>query len=99
MNTKALILAIVFLAAALVVPVFALYEEATSGFRGLSTIPDLTDRTGLISFFNQQAAQQEFILIVVLIIEVALLAGFGLSMWYALKCTNKDQCRNFAAPV
>ena len=98
MNMKALILGIIFLAASLIVPVFALYEEATSNLKQMSQLPDLTDKTGLTSFFNQQATRQETLLIIVLIVEVVLVACFAVSFWYALRCTNKDQCRNFAAP-
>jgi hypothetical protein len=98
MNTKALIIAIVFLAASLIVPVFALYEQATSNLRQMSQIPDLTDRTGLINFFNQQSAQQETLLIAVLIVEVVLVACFAVSMWYSLRC-QKGECLNFPPPA
>ncbi len=99
MNTKALIVGIVFLAAALIVPVFALYEQATATTRGMSQLPDLTDRTGLISFFNQQAAEQQRLLFIVVVVEVVLVACFAVSFWYAIRCTNSDQCRNFAPPA
>jgi hypothetical protein len=99
MNTKALIVGIVLLAASLIVPVFALYEAATSTTRGLSQLPDLTDRTSLINFFSQQSAQQQTILLVVVVVEVVLVAGFAVSFWYAIRCTNKDQCRNFGPPA
>ena len=99
MNMKALVLGIIFLTAALIVPAFALYQEATSSLRGIAQIPDLTDHTGVTSFFNQQAAQQETLLAVVLIVELVLVACFAVSFWYAIRCTNKDQCRNFAPPA
>jgi hypothetical protein len=99
MNLKALVLGIIFLTAALIVPAFALYQEATSSLRGIAQIPDLTDHTGVTSFFNQQASQQETLLAIVLIVEVALVACFAVSFWYAIRCTNKDQCRNFAPPA
>jgi hypothetical protein len=96
MNMKALILGIIFLAAAMIVPTFALYQAATSNIRGIAQIPDLTDHTGVSTYLNQQAAQQETLLAIVIVVEVILVAGFALSFWYAIKCTNKDQCRNFA---
>ena len=54
MNTKALILGIMFLIVALIVPVYALYESATSTLRGISEIPNLSDSTGITTFYNQQ---------------------------------------------
>jgi len=99
MNTKALILGIVFLVAALIVPVFALYQEATSSLRGISSIPDLTDRTAVTNYFSQQASSQQTLLAIVLTIEVVLVICFAVSFWYAFRCTNRDQCRNFAPPV
>jgi hypothetical protein len=98
-NTKALIVGIVFFAASLIVPVFALYEQATATTSGMSQLPDLTDRTGLISFFNEQAAEQQRLLLIVVVIEAVLVAGFAVSFWYAIRCTNSDQCRNFAPPA
>ena len=99
MNMKALILGIILLAAALVIPAIALYQEATSSLRGIAQIPDLTDHTGVTTYLNQQAAQQETLLAIILVVEVILVVGFAVSFWYAIKCTNKDQCRNFAAPA
>jgi hypothetical protein len=100
MNMKALILGIIFLAAALIVPAFALYEQATTTMKGIAQIPELaTDPTGLTRYLNQQAVQQETLLAIVLVVEVVLVACFAVSFWYAIKCTNKDQCRNFAAPA
>ncbi len=99
MNTKALILGIIFLVASLIVPVFALYEEATSSLRGISSIPDLTDRTEITRYFSQQASTQQNLLIIVMVIEVALVACFAVSFWFAIRCTNRDQCRNFSTPV
>jgi hypothetical protein len=99
MNMKALVLGIVLLAAALIVPAFALYQEATSGLRSIAQIPDLTDHTGVTTYLNQQAAQQETLLAIVVVVEVILVIGFAISFWYAIRCTNKDQCRNFAPPA
>jgi hypothetical protein len=98
MNTKALILGVVFLIAALIVPVFALYESATSTLRGISEIPNLADQTQLTTFYNQQAAQQQTLMFIVIVLEVILVSAFAISLVYALRCTNRDQCRNFAPP-
>jgi hypothetical protein len=99
MNTKALILGIIFLIAALIVPVFALYQEATSSLKGISSIPDLTDHTAVTNYFSQQASNQQALLAIVITVEVILVVCFAVSFWYALRCTNRDQCRNFGPPV
>ena len=100
MNMKALILGIILLAAALIVPAFALYQQATTTMKAISQIPELAnDPAGLNTYLDQQAVQQNTLLVIVIIVEVIIVAGFAVSFWYAIKCTSKDQCRNFAAPA
>ncbi len=100
MNKNALILAIVFLAASLIVPIYALYEESTSTLRAyVQEIPNLAGHDTLTQeFLNVQATRQATVFAVVSVVEVLLVAGFAVSMWYAIKCQRADQCRTFPTP-
>lgn len=100
MNMKALAVGIVFLVVALVVPVFALYEIVTSNTRAtIEILPNLSDQTAIASFFRDLDNRQNMILEIVVIVEAALVVGFAISLWYALKCQRSDVCRTFPPPA
>ncbi len=98
MNEKALVLSIIFLAASLVVPMYALFQYTVNTNETIRQIPNLADETALNEFLASQAAGQQILLIIVAIIEVILVAGFALSFWYAIRCTKGDKCLNFPTP-
>ncbi len=97
---KALFLAIVFLAAALIVPIFALYQVVSSGFSNIiQQIPNFAGHeTAVVQYLNEQTSQQFIVLVVVIVAEALLIVGFAVSFWYALRCTKRDQCLNFPTP-
>jgi hypothetical protein len=100
MNKNALILAVVFLVASLIVPVYVIYEEANSTLKQLvQEIPNLYQHdTATQDFLNTQAQRQSTVFAVVFIAEIALIACFAVFMWYAIRCTKADQCRAFPTP-
>ena len=100
MNKNALIVAVIFLAASLIVPGFVLYEEATSSLTEyIQQIPNLSGHdTATQQFIANQQQRQAEVFAIVLVIEAVLVACFAVSMWYAIKCNKADQCRAFPPP-
>ena len=49
-------------------------------------------------FLNVQATRQATVFAVVSVVEILLVAGFAVSIWYAIKCQRADQCRTFPNP-
>jgi hypothetical protein len=99
---KWLIMSIVFLVAALIMPIYALYTALGETLRtAANTIPNYdanNPATGGIDAFvqGQQAAQAE-LLVIVIALEILLVACFTATFWYAIKC--RDQCRNYPSPT
>ena len=99
MNEKALALSIIFLAMALIVPIYALYSAVNANIRNLVEVfPNPPDPDAVARILNEQAQAQTTILIIVIIAEVILVTGFAASFWYAIRCTKRDQCLNFPTP-
>jgi ABC-type multidrug transport system fused ATPase/permease subunit len=95
---KWLIVSIVFLAAAFVMPVYVLYTALGSTLQhAVDVIPNYSSNNpqtgGIASFLQTQQAAQAQLLVLVIVVEALLIAGFGLTLWYAIKC--RDLCRNF----
>lgn len=100
MNKNALIVAVIFLAAALVTPIYVLYTETTSTLRNyLQEIPNLSGHdTETQAFINAETTRQATLFGVLFVVEVVLVALFAVSMWYAIRCAKADQCRTFPTP-
>ncbi len=94
---KFLILAIVFLAVSLIVPIYALYNALTSNLRQyITTLPTLQDQPHMNDFFNKVSADQLNLLIILIVIEAVFVVLFAATLWYAIRC--RDRCRNFPTP-
>jgi hypothetical protein len=98
---KWLILSLVFLVAALIVPVYVLYTALGSTLQtAVNTIPNYSSNNpasaGLTNFLQTQQAAQQQLLYIVIGVEALLVVCFSLTLWYAIKC--RDQCRNYPAP-
>ena len=98
---KWLVVSIVFLAASFVMPIYVLYTALNETLQtAVTTLPDYSSSnpsTGSVSTFlqAQQAAQVQLLTIVV-VVEALLVAGFSVTLWYAIRC--RDQCRNYPPP-
>ena len=99
MNEKALAVAIIFLAAAIIVPIYVLYEQTFASINDfVRQVPNLADETARSNFLHALSQGQQLVLIGVAVVEVILVVGFAVSFWYAIKCTKKDKCLNFPGP-
>jgi hypothetical protein len=86
MNRKALVIAAVLLVAALVFPIFVIFEDYASTTQALITNrPNLNDETQRTAFFNQVKATQNLLFTVLLVVEALLIVLFAVSMFVALK--------------
>lgn len=86
---KWLIVSIIFLATALVMPIYVFYSSLGATIKIVeSSIPPNFQAT-------QQAAQAQ-LLVVVVAVEAILVACFAVTFWYAIKC--RDQCRSYPLP-
>jgi hypothetical protein len=99
---KWLILAIVFLAAAFIMPIYVLYTALGSTLQtAVNTIPDYASSNPqtapLNTFVQNQSAAQNQLLIIVVVVEAVLVACFSVTLWYAIRC--RDNCRTFLPPV
>lgn len=99
---KWLVVSFVFLAAALIFPVYILYTSSIAAIQtAVKTIPNYAannpQSAGLSDFLNSQTAAQTELLIIVIIVEAVLAAVFAVTLLYAIRC--RDQCRNFPPPA
>ena len=94
-----LALAIVFLAVALIVPVYALYDTLTTNINQVRTnLPDLQDQQNADQFFSNLSGNQQDLLLILVVFEAIFVSLFAGTLWYALKCRARDSCRTFPAP-
>lgn len=85
-NRKALILAAIFLAVALIFPIFVIYEDSAATARYFVNIgQNQNDQTAITNYSNQLQATQNTLTIVLIIVETILLILFAVTMWIALK--------------
>ncbi len=99
---KWLIVSIIFLAAALVLPIYILYAALGQLLQtAVNTIPDYSTHDpatqGLTGFLQTQQAAQVQLLVGVIAVEAILAVCFVATLWYAIKC--RDQCRNYPSPT
>jgi hypothetical protein len=94
---KFLILSIVFLAISLIVPIYALYNALTSNLsQYITTLPTLQEQPYINDFFARLSADQQNLLIILIVVEAVFVVLFAATLWYAIKC--RDRCRNFPNP-
>jgi beta-lactamase regulating signal transducer with metallopeptidase domain len=101
---KWLIVAGVFLAVALILPIY--FYAATVGNTSQApqnVSPDWTSYfkgTGPIyQFLTTQSAAQMELLLVAAVGEVVVVVAFAVTMWYAIKCRSKDLCVTYPNPT
>jgi hypothetical protein len=86
MNRKALVLAGIFLAIAIVSPGYVLIEEAQADEQDLANLgPNLADETQATHYFQAVTERHQTTLTILLIVEVVFIILFALSLWFALK--------------
>ena len=86
MNRKALVLAAIFLAAALASPVLVLIVETNANQQDLDNIaPNLADETQVNEYLSVITARHQTVLIILMIAEVVFISLFAVSLWFALK--------------
>jgi hypothetical protein len=99
---KWLVVSIVFLAAAFIMPIYALSTALSATIIAVNTIPQNTATnehstgSGITSFIATQQAAQLQLTIIVVAVEALLVAVFAVTFWYAIKC--RDQCRTYPPP-
>jgi hypothetical protein len=86
MNRKALVLAGIFLAIALVSPGYVLIEEAQADEQDLANLgPNLADETQATQYFHAVTERHQTTLTILLVVEVVFIILFAISLWFALK--------------
>jgi hypothetical protein len=85
MNKKALVLAAIFLAAALASPVLVLIVEANANQQDLDNLaPNLADETQVNEYLSVITTRHQTVLIILVIAEAVLISLFAASLWFAL---------------
>ena len=85
-NRKALILAAIFLAVALIFPIFVIYEDSAATARYFVDIGQYqNDQTAITNYLNQLQTTQNTLIVVLIVVEALLIILFSVSMWMALK--------------
>ena len=85
MNRKALVFAGIFLALALVSPVFVLILETNADDKDFDSIgPNLADETRAIEYFQAISTRHRTFLIILAIVEAVFVVLFAISLWCAL---------------
>jgi len=86
MNRKALVFAGIFLAIALVSPVFFYIEELSHFQTDLENLgPNLADETRTTEYFHLIAQRHTLILAIFAIVEIVSVILFAIALWFALK--------------
>jgi hypothetical protein len=85
MNRKALVFAGIFLAIALVSPVFVLIEETNAAERDFVNMPNLADETQVTEYLHAITVRHTTILTILVIVETVSVVLFAIALWFALK--------------
>jgi len=101
---KWLVVSLVFLAVAFVMPIYVLYTASSILIQqAINTTPDYqssnpqtSSHSGIVGFLQDQSTAQTQLLIIVVVAEALLIACFGVTLWYGIKC--RDQCRTYPTP-
>jgi hypothetical protein len=84
MNRKALVLAAIFLAAALASPVFVLIEETSANQRDIDNLsPNLADETQVTEYLHAITQRHQTVLTLLVILEAVFVILFAVSLWFA----------------
>ncbi len=103
---KWLAVSIVLLAIAIVMPIYVLSTALNQTLTNVtSAVPDWFTHSQSTEGLNEQIralvqehqAAQTQLIIIVTAVEMLLVAGFSVTLWYAIKC--RDQCRSFPPPT
>jgi len=86
MNRTALVFAAIFLAIALVSPVFILIQERSADDKDLENLgPNLADETRATEYFQAVVQRHSMTLIILAIVETVFVILFAIAIWFALK--------------
>jgi hypothetical protein len=88
MRTRMMILAMVFLAILLVLPIFVLVESWNEDLANLGQQGTPLDDTGIQSYFNDVSARHQTLLTILAIGEITMLVLFVLAFRAGLKSGN-----------
>jgi peptidoglycan/LPS O-acetylase OafA/YrhL len=84
MNRKALVLAAIFLAAALASPVLVLIVETNADQKDIDQIaPNLADETQVSEYLHAINERHQTVLIILAIVEAAFVILFAVALWFA----------------
>lgn len=85
MNRKALVFAAIFLAIALISPVFILIVETNADEKDFDSLgPNLADETQATEYFQAVSQRHRTFLILLAVIEAVFIILFAISLWLAL---------------
>ena len=86
MNKKVLVFAGIFLAIAVISPIFFYFEELSHFQTDLKNLgPNLADETQATEYFNFIAQRHTLTLAIFAVIEVISVILFAVALWFALK--------------
>jgi hypothetical protein len=85
MNRKALVFAGIFLAIALISPIFIFVSETTADDKDFDNLgPNLADETQATEYFQAIAERHHTALLILAIIETVFVVLFAIALWFAL---------------
>jgi Ca2+/H+ antiporter len=85
MNRKALVFAGIFLAIAIISPIFVLIVETNAAEQDYINLPNLADETQVTEYLHAINERHTTILIILVIVEVISVILFAVALWFTLK--------------